>query len=148
MDDLKIHQGDWVVVCDGSKAVVLENAGNWMQLSLRTKAVYEQDNQRTSEIGTDAPGRVAGPGGTPRSAVEQADWHDANERAFLNSLLARLDALLGAGKTRALVIVAPPRALGMLRQGYSPALRAAIRAEIDKDYVRLPVPEIEKKLSG
>ena len=44
--------------------------------------------------------------------------------------------------------VAPPRALGVLRQAYSPNLRTALRAEIDKDLVRVPVHQIEKHLAG
>ena len=39
-------------------------------------------------------------------------------------------------------------ALGVLRQTYSHGLRAALRAEIDKDFVRLPLHEIEKHLAG
>ena len=40
------------------------------------------------------------------------------------------------------------RALGVLRQAYTRGLREAIKAEIDKDYVRMPVYEIEKKLAA
>ncbi len=52
------------------------------------------------------------------------------------------------GEVKSLVIVAPPRALGVLRQAYPHTLRAAVQAEIDKDLVRLPVHEIEKHLAG
>ena len=43
-------------------------------------------------------------------------------------------------------MVAAPRALGMIREMYSPALRKAIRAEVGKDLVKSPVHEIEKQL--
>jgi protein required for attachment to host cells len=46
------------------------------------------------------------------------------------------------------VLVAPPRALGVIRQAATPNLRKAVRAEIDKDYVRMPVHEIEKHLAA
>jgi protein required for attachment to host cells len=36
----------------------------------------------------------------------------------------------------------------MLRPAYSNALRGAIRAEIDKDLVKMPVHEIERHLSA
>ena len=49
---------------------------------------------------------------------------------------------------KSLILVAPPRALGMIRPAYSPALRAAVRAEVDKDFVKLPVHEIEKHLTA
>ena len=55
---------------------------------------------------------------------------------------------MNAGEVKSLIIVAPPRALGVLRQAYSHNLRAAVRAEIAKDLVRLPVHEIEKHLAG
>jgi protein required for attachment to host cells len=46
------------------------------------------------------------------------------------------------------IIVAPPRALGVLRQAYSPRLRGVLKGEIDKDFVRTPIYEIEKQLFG
>jgi protein required for attachment to host cells len=36
----------------------------------------------------------------------------------------------------------------MIRPTYSQALRAAVRAEVDKDLIKLPVYEIEKHLTG
>ena len=45
------------------------------------------------------------------------------------------------------ILIAPPRALGVLRQTYSHNLRAAVRAEIDKDFVKLPLHEIEEHLA-
>ena len=47
-----------------------------------------------------------------------------------------------------MILVAPPRALGMIRPAYSHALRAAVRAELDKDMVKLPIHEIEKHLTA
>ena len=47
-----------------------------------------------------------------------------------------------------LVAFRPPRALGVIRPLYSTALRAAVRAEIDKDFVKLPLHEIEKHLTA
>ncbi len=54
MQKLKIRQGDWVVVCDGRKALVLENAGDEKFLNLRTREVYEHPDPKTHELGTDA----------------------------------------------------------------------------------------------
>jgi protein required for attachment to host cells len=62
--------------------------------------------------------------------------------------VSRLNAAIEAGEARKLVVVAPPRALGVIRQAYSANLRNAIHAEVDKDLVKLPVHEIEKHLAG
>jgi protein required for attachment to host cells len=148
MAKLKIAQGEWVVVCDGAKALVLQNIGDPKFLNLKTKEVYEQDDPKTSEQGTDAPGRAINSVDARRSAMEQTDWHDRAEQRFLQSLAAHLDAAVNTGKVKSLIVVAPPRALGVLRQTYSHNLRAALRAEIDKDLVKLPVHEIERHLAA
>ena len=145
---VKIDTGEWVVVCDGAKALILENAGDAEFPDLKTREVYEQKDPATHELGTDKPGRAAGVDGKTRSAVGQTDWHERNEQSFLEGLAKRLDKAISAGETASIVIVAPPRALGVLRKAYSPALRQAVRAEIDKDLVKVPVYEIEKHLAA
>jgi len=145
---LKIHTGDWVVVCDGAKSLILENAGDAMAPNLKTKEVHAQPDAKTSEQGTDAPGRSISSADGRRSAVEQTDWHDQAEQKFLIDLAKRLNVAVAGGETKSLIIVAPPRALGVLRQHYSAGVRKSVRAEIDKDYVRMPVHEIEKHLAA
>jgi len=147
MTALSIRSGEWVVVCDGAKALVLENAGDGKFPNLKTVEVFEQSNPATHEQGTDKPGRAYNSVGNGRAAVGQTDWHDRAEESFLTELAEHLDAAVGAGKTKSLIVVAPPRALGMLRPAYSHALKSAVRAELDKDFVKMPVHEIEKHLT-
>ncbi|MCC7345802.1 MAG: host attachment protein [Variibacter sp.] len=147
MTELKIGKGDWVVVCDGRKALILQNTGDRQALRLQAVETLEQTNPPTHAQGTDRPGSVYASTGTSRSSVEQTDWHDEAERQFLVDLARKLDQALAAGATRALSVVAPPRALGMLREAYTPAIKSALRGEIDKDLVKHPVHEIERHLS-
>jgi len=63
---------------------------------------------------------------------------------ILEKLVQRLDVALTAEETKAFVVIAAPRALGMLRSAYTPAVRRAVKAEIGKDYVKMPIHEIEK----
>jgi len=148
MSKLKIRQGDWVVVCDGRKALILENAGDDKFLNLKTREVFDHPDPKTHELGTDAPGRSFSSVGHGRSAVEQTDWHTQEEERFLRKLAEHLDAEVKAGRAKSIVIVAPPRALGVLRPAYSHDLKKAMRTEIDKDLVRMPVHEIEKYLAA
>jgi protein required for attachment to host cells len=148
MSGLAVRSGEWVVVCDGAKALVLENTGDAKFPNLKTIEVFEQKDPPTRELGTDVPGRAMGSVGSVRSAVEQTDWHDQAEKAFLTELAEHLDAAVAAGRAKSLIVVAPPRALGMIRPAYSHGLRGAVRAELDKDLVKLPIYEIEKRLSG
>lgn len=148
MQNVRIHNGDWVVVCDGAKALILENSGDGMHPNLKTREVYEQESAKTHEQGTDAPGRSINSVGNRRSAMEQTDWHAQDEQRFLADLAKRLDTAVTAGEAKSIIIIAPPRALGVLRQAYSGGLRGALKAEIDKDLVKMPVHEIEKKLAA
>jgi protein required for attachment to host cells len=148
MEKIEVKAGEWVVVCDGRKALILENQGDEKFPNLRTRETYEHENPRTSEQGADRPGRIqqsAAPGG---SAVEQTDWHEQGEQEFLKSLISRLDKALQKDETTSLIIVAAPRALGVLRPAYSHAVQGAVKAEIGKDMVNMPVYEIEKRLTG
>jgi protein required for attachment to host cells len=150
MTKMKIEAGEWVAVCDGTKALILQNVGDEKFPNLRTKEVFTQKDPPTHKQGTASPGRVQQSVGTGsvRASVDQTDWHAQAERAFLVELAARLDRAVGSGQIKSLIIVAPPRALGVIRQAYSHGLRAALRAEIDKDLVKMPLHEIENHLVG
>ena len=148
MTELKIDGGAWIVVCDGAKALVLENTGTRMSLQLTTKEVYEQPDPKTHDMGTDKPGRAFNSVGGGRSSMEQTDWHDQSEQRFLAKLAERLDKAVLGGETPSLIIVAPPRAIGMLRRMYSSHVRHAIRAEVEKDYVKMPIAEITRHLAA
>lgn len=148
MPELRIPNGEWVVVCDGAKALVFENIGDATLPNLKTLDVFDQKDLPTREQGTDEPGRTFSSVGSGRSSYQQTDWHSRSEEAFLTHLAQRLDAAVSTGKTKSLILVAPPRALGIIRPAYSLALKNAVRAEIDKDLVKLPVHEIEKHLTG
>jgi protein required for attachment to host cells len=147
MAKMKIAEGAWVVVCDGAKALVLENAGDEKFPNLRAREVFEEPHALTHEQGTDAPGRAHSSVGHGRSAIEQTDWHEQAERQFLGKLMAQLDAAVTAGQVKSLIMIAPPRALGVIRQAYSQQVRSAVQHEVDKDLVKMPVYEIEKYLT-
>ena len=147
MDTLKINTGDWIVACDGHKALILKNTGSRANPKLHVEETHEQSVPRTSELGSDRPGRVQeSVGSGARSAVGQTDWHDQAEQEFLIALARLLDARIKEGFAGSIVVAASPRALGVLREAYTPAVRKAVMVEVAKDYVNLPVPEIERFL--
>jgi len=145
---LLIRHGEWVVVCDGAKALILENSGDIKLPNLKTIRVFEQKDLATHELGTDAPGRAINSVGNMRSSIDQTDWHDQSERAFLAQLAQYLDGAISSGKAKSLIMVAPPRALGIIRPAYSHVVKGAVRAEVDKDFIKMPVHEIAKHLTG
>lgn len=147
MTNLHLPEGAWIVVCDGAKALLLENVGDAKFPNLKTMSVRQHEDASTSAQGAERPGRVHASAGTAQSAVEQTDWHDRAEEKFLTELVADLAAHAEHGKIPALFLVAPPRALGMMRPHYTHVLKGVLKGEIAHDYVRKPVHEIEKLLT-
>jgi protein required for attachment to host cells len=141
-----LQHGVWVAVCDGSRAMLLENAGNASTPNLLIREAQSQENPPTRNQGTDTPGRAFSGANGRRAAVEQTDFHDQAEREFLRSFARRIDQRLADSTIHALVLVAPPRALGMLRPELSGRVSRAVRAELARDYVKMPVHEIERML--
>ena len=110
----------------------------------------EQNDLPTHELGADKPGRTFSPTGhgSRSSRRRRPIGTTRRSRHSSRTLVKQLDAALAAGKAKSIIVVAPPRALGMIRPAYSHALRAAVRAEVHKDLVKLPIHEIEKHLTA
>lgn len=148
MVDIKIVRGTWIVVCDGAKALILENTGGSLKPDLQTRETLEQPSMPDREIGTDKPGRTHQSNGVGGSAVEETDWQEQAEKDFLKGVAAKIDALAQSREIRSLIIMAPPRALGVLRPHLGAQAQAAITAEIPKDLTNLPVDQIERYLAA
>ena len=146
MLDMKFAQGDWILVCDGARALILENIGDEKFPNLRTREAFEEQHGCTREQGSDAPGRVHQSFGSARSAVEQTDYKSQSEADFLGRLIAKLET--EAPNIKRVHIVAPPKALGILRQAYGNGMKAILGAEVAKDFTGKPVHEIERLLTG
>jgi protein required for attachment to host cells len=145
MTHLKIKHGDWVFVGDGRKALLLRNEGDPDLLDLRRIEVREDDNPPSREQGSDGPGR-SGVNIGPRSAIDTTDWHALEEERFAAAVAQRLNGAAEEGQFEHIVIVAPPKVLGELRQQFSKKLQGKILAEIDKDLTHHTFPEIAKVL--
>ncbi len=134
-----------VLVADGKKLLFLRNHGDETRMDLHVEAHQDQLNPPTREQGTDAPGRIF-TGGGRRSAMEGPDYHQIAEDRFAAQAadLLRDRALKGDFKT--LVVVAPPRTLGELRQHYHKEVASRIAHELHKDLTGFPVEDIEAAL--
>jgi protein required for attachment to host cells len=143
---LKIRPSDWILVCDGKKALILENLGTGDSPNLHVRTVLGHDDPRTRDLGTDAPGRAFASIGNRRSAMQTTDWHEQAERDFLRAVVEYLVSAVSDGNLNGLAVVAPPRALGVLREASPAGLYTLVRAEVGHDYTHLPVDEIERRL--
>ncbi|TCR75634.1 host attachment family protein [Rhizobium sp. BK376] len=148
MSKLRIGWKDWVLVCDGARALFLRNDGDAQLLNLVVVDHSTMHAPAARQMGTDRPGRVVSSGGTSRSAVGQYDLHLAAEDEFLADVARKIDDLVADGSVGRLVIVAPPRPLGQLRDRIDMKTKAIVAAEIAKDLTKLPIDEIETHLAA
>lgn len=148
MSELSRSSGSWVLVCDGAKALIFNNTGSAVQPRLEVIDVAVQKLAMAHDLGTDRPGRVHQSAGSGRSSTEETDFHEAGEAEFLATTVQTLDALVAEHHVKNLVIVAPPKALGILRTRLTPGLKAILTAELGKDLVGHPTHDIERHLAA
>lgn len=142
----KLVQYAWVLVCDARKSLLLQNMGDHIYPKLELRHAMEHHVNRSSALGADAPGRTISGADGRRASVDQGDPHLEEERNFLHSVVQDLNHRAERQELKNLIIISPPRALGLLRDLMGEQLKKIVSAEFAHDYVKLPLYEIEKRL--
>ena len=137
-----------VLVADGRKMLFLRNQGKGQQIELVTEAHHERDDRKNSEIKSDAAGAGAQSGGYGRPAMEETDFHQQDEDRYAADAADQLRIRALAGDYDALVIVAPPRALGELRKHLHKEVEKRVVMELAKEMTDRPLPDIAAMLMG
>lgn len=145
MSKLVLLHGLWLAVCDGQKALLLENVGDRAFPKLETREAYKQENPSSHDQGTAPPGRVFASSGR-RAATEENDFHQQRAEHFLGEVAEDINRFVAGGRIRSLALIAPPSALGVLRSRISEQTQKILVAELAHDYVKMPVHEIESSL--
>ncbi len=147
MSHIAVHNGAWVVVGDGRRALFLSNHGDPDLLDLRVLQAEVEEIPASRNLGTDAPGRLFSSRGGVRSAIEPTDWHEIEKEHFARHIAQRINSAAESGEMKEVVIIAPPRALGEIRKELSAKAQGKVKGELDRDLTHHPLPEIEKALS-
>lgn len=148
MTEIRLKHGIWVMVADGEKALFLKNQGDTKYPNLEVVREMEQENPPTHEQGTDRPGRYSEGMSSPRSAMEETDWHRIAKERFADEIAALLYKYAHAEAFREIVLVAPPLVLGELRKKLHKEVDSRIAAEIPKTLTRHTVSDIEQILTA
>jgi len=137
----------WIIVADGSRARFLANDGPGKGLHAAIAGEFHHDAPPTRELGTEKPGRVTSSVGANRSAIQpHVDWHEVEKEKFSQEMADLLNDAAAKKSFDDLIIVAPPRTLGTLRQALSSKTSDHIRAEIPKDLTQVPLQEMPAHL--
>jgi protein required for attachment to host cells len=137
-----------VLVADGRKMLLFRNHGDENHIDLRTEAHEEREDRKDRDIKTDAPGTVKQSAGYGRSTYEEPDFQQQEEDRWIKDASDELKARVLRNDFEALAVIAPPRALGMLKKGLHKEVERRIVCTVNKEMSGRPTPEIEVLLNG
>ena len=137
-----------VLVTDGTKSLVLRNHGDENQIDLRTEAHDEREDRKDREIKTDAPGTTKQSFGYGRSTYEEPDFQQQEEDRWIKDAADELKARVLRNDFDAVAIIAPPKALGVLKKSLHKEVERRIVCTINKEMTDRPIPDIEALLEG
>src|SRR5438045_5655381 len=137
-----------VLVADGRKMLFFRNHGDENQIDLRTEAHDERADRKDREIKSDAPGMTQQSFGYGRSTYEETDFKQQEEDRWIKDAADELKARVLRGDFQALAIVAPPKALGVLKKCLHKEVDKRIVCTINKEMSGRPIPDIEALLTS
>lgn len=141
----------WILVADAAGATAWEASGHGGPLvavpDFRLKA--DDTHGFSRDLKSDRPGRSFSSSDSRRSAMEPP--HDPHEQAkarFAALVAEHLAAAHHDKRFSRLIVVAPPRMLGMLRRDYGEELGRCIAGEIDKDLTKATMDDVLDHVRG
>ena len=137
-----------VLVADGTKVLFLRNHGDQNQIDLRTESHDAREDRKDREIKTDAPGTNKQSMGYGRPAMDETDFHQQEEDRWVKDAAEELKKRALRNDFDALAIIAPPKALGVLRKELHKEVERRIVLTINKEMTDRPIPDIEELLVG
>lgn len=137
-----------VLVVDGTKVLYLRNHGDENQIDLRTESHDQREDRKDRDIKTDAPGTTKQSGGYGRSTYEETDFQQQEEDRWVKDAADELKARVLRNDFEALAIVAPPKALGILKKALHKEVEKRIVCTVNKEMSGRPIPDIEALLNG
>jgi len=138
-----------VLVADGRKTLFFRNHGDENQIDLRTESHDARRYQRKDrEIKTDAPGTTKQAMGFGRSTYEEPDFQQQEEDRWIKDAAEELKARALRNDFDALAIIAPPKALGVLKKCLHKEVEKRLLCTVDKEMTGRPIPDIEALLAG
>jgi protein required for attachment to host cells len=138
-----------VLVTDGRKTLFFRNEGDENQIDLRTEGFDEREDAKDRDLKSDAPGTNAQSAGySGRVAYEETDFHQLEEDRWAVAAAEQVNKRVLQNDFDQLVIVAPPKTLGLIRKKLHKEAEKRLLCEIPKEMTRRPVPDIEALIVG
>ncbi|WP_210527468.1 host attachment family protein [Rubellimicrobium arenae] len=137
---MQLENGTWVLVLDGTKALIFENITDGQDPNLRI--VRKEENAETPDEDV-----ARGVKRTEPATGSTSDTHRSDEHRFVEDLAAQLYKSAHQGKFDKLVLVAGPNHIGTLRAKLHKEVTDRVVGEIHKTLTGHPVDQIERIVS-
>ena len=137
-----------VLVTDGRKTLFFRNQGDENQIDLRTEAHDEREDRKDSEIKSDAAGSSKQSFGYGRPAMEETDFHQLEEDRWAHAAAEEVNRRVLSNGFESLVVIAPPKTLGLIRKKLHKEAERRLVCEIPKEMTGRPIPDIEALIVG
>ena len=138
----------WIAVADGARARIFRSNAGGTRIEPALDFELVADRRPSRELVTDRPGRTKDRAAHGRHAMEPStDPHVHEQRAFALKIAGLLDEHRKKNDFDGLIIVAPPKMLGYLREAMPDPLRRMVRKEEPKDLTRLGPTELPARLA-
>jgi protein required for attachment to host cells len=137
-----------VLVADGRKMLFFRNRGDENQIDLRTESHDARYDRKDRDIKTDAPGTTKQSAGYGRSTYEETDFQQQEEDRWIKDAADELKSRVLRNDFDALAIVAPPKALGLLKKCLHKEVEKRVVVAVNKEMSGRPIPDIEALLDG
>lgn len=139
--------GFWIVVAHRAGARVFLQHGRNAALELVLTLDHPAGHLQDREFGSDRPGRSQDRAGPARHAlVDETSPREESAQRFARELADRLAAARVAHECDALVLVAEPHMLGLLRSALDAHTKAMVRGSLARDLVHVADRDIAQYL--
>jgi protein required for attachment to host cells len=137
-----------VLVAHDAGCRAFEQRGRGKKLTLLQEIDFEDGRRHSGELDADRSGRSSGSGSQGHAYDSHLDTRQHAVSQFAKELAHDLAREYHLGQFDDLVIVAPPRFLGMLRDALDTKLSRAVVATLAKDLPRADEAELRAQLAA
>ncbi len=143
------HHMTWIVIADGSRARILARRKSGKGFDIVSETASEAAHTPSREIWSDRPGQTQESAYSGHHSIEpRHDPHEEQKLVFVRGLAAQLNRAAEEKRFDDLILFAPPRCLGELRDALDALVRSKIKAAAAKDLTKLPLGELPQHLEA
>ena len=138
----------WVVVADAGRARIFGLDRDTGTLAEREDFAHHEARLNERRLVSDRQGQLTNSSGRHHAVGGEVSPRDEEDRHFAEDIAGRLNHARAAGSLERIMLVAPPRFLGLLREKLDDGTRKRVDVELALDLTALPAEEIRERITG